>query len=311
MVAKKYTFEELYNFLVHPRTPVAKKNQVAWCPATFKPGTSKNNDNCLSVNLMVIDVDGGYTFDNIYKTLASLRLRFMMHTSYSCGPDYDRFRVVMPLSGPVPADEWKYYHTGMCRWWNSLIHNNWVIPENRHKTDKDGLKFIDAKAKDPSRGYYAGYRTQYWKSALHIDDDGIAEFDKYAQWAKRAHYIVMEEKKRAAEEQKKRLEAFNKTLEGKRVSYSDTKKYAYEMLKTQIDWRTTLANKLGASIKRSADGDRAEGWSCPKCKRTDATYFFIDGVSNISSARCGHLGTCGWSGSLGYLAEITGNIGGI
>lgn len=311
MVPKKYTFEELYRFLTHPRQPVKKKNQVAWCPATFKAGTSKNNHNCVSVNLMVIDVDGGYSFDDVFTTIKSLRLRCMMHTSFSCGADYDRFRVVMPLHSPVPADEWKFYHRGMVRWWNDFVHNNWVIPANRHKTDKDGgLKFVDTKAHDCSRGYYAGYRTQYWKSAIHLDDDQIPDWDRYAQWEKRDHYALLDQKKKEAEENRKRLESFNRNLDGKRRSYSDTRRYVYEMLKTQRDWRAILASKLGAKIVQSVDGDRAQNWTCPQCNRADATYFYLDGIANISSAKCGHLNSCGWSGSLGYLAEITGNLGG-
>ena len=311
MVAKKYTFEELYNFLTHPRQPVKKKNQVAWCPATFRPGTKKANDNCMNVTLMVIDVDGGYKFDNIYKTLVGLRLQFMMHTSFSCGPQYDRFRVVLPMSSFVPASEWRFYHQGMCDWWNTSVHNNWIIPENRTKTEKgDGLKFVDAKAHDSSRAYFAGYRTKHWKSALHTDYSGIVDWHKYAQWAKVEHQQKLDEKRKAAEERKKRLQAFNKNLEGKRSSFSDRRKYVYEMLKTQRDWRAILASKLGAKIIKSGDGDRAEKWTCPQCNRADATYFYLDAITNISSAKCGHFNSCGWSGSLGYLAEITGNLGG-
>lgn len=310
MVPKKYSFEELYNFLTHERRPVKKKDQVAWCPAVFKAGTSKNNENCTHVTMMVIDVDGGYKFDDVFITLQKLRVRFMMHTSFSCGPEYDRFRVVMPLQSPVPADDWRFYHQGMVDWWNDFVHNSWVIPANRHKTDKDGLKYVDTKAHDCSRGYFAGYRTENWKSALYMDDDGIPEWDKYAQWKKRAHYREMDQKKKEAEENRKKLEAFNKTLEGKRSSYSDMRKYVYEMLRTQTDWRAILAGKLGAKIVRSVSGDRAERWSCPQCQKNDATYFFIDAITNISSAKCGHLKSCGWSGSLGYLAEITGNLGG-
>jgi hypothetical protein len=310
MVPKKYTFEELYNFLTHPRKPVKKKNQAAWCPAVFRAGTSKMNNNCTHVTMMVIDVDGGYYFDDVQLTLEKLRLKFMMHTSFSCGPKYDRFRVVMPLLNPVPADEWRFYHLGMVYWWNSFVHNSWVIPKERQKTDKDGLQFVDAKAHDSSRAYFAGYRTKYWRCALHADDEGIPEWDKYAQWEKAEYYAMLDKKKRDAEERRKKLEAFNKNLEGKRSSYSNTRKYVYEMLKTQRDWRAILASKLGAKIVQSPAGDRAERWDCPQCQRKDATYFFIDGIANISSAKCGHLKSCGWSGSLGYLAEITGNLGG-
>jgi hypothetical protein len=310
MIAKKYTFEELYNFLTHPRQPVKKKNQVAWCPATFKPNTKKANHNCNHVTLMVIDVDGGYLFEDVELTLSKLRLRFMMHTSFSCGAQYDRFRVVLPLHAPVPAADWRFYHLGMIAWWNDYVHNSWVIPKERQKKDKDGLKFVDAKAHDCSRGYFAGYRTKHWKCALHADDSGIPDWDKYAQSQKRDHYEKLDKKKREAEERRKKLEAFNKNLEGRRSSYSDRRKYVYEMLKTQRDWRAILASKLGAKIIPSPAGDRAEKWSCPQCNRADATYFFLDGIANISSAKCGHLNSCGWSGSLGYLAEITGNLGG-
>ena len=313
MLQKKYTFEQIYLFLTHARKPVPKKKQVAWVPATFTAGTKRANANCKEVSLMVIDIDGMFGYTYVQDRLLHMRLQHMLHTSFSHSPKCDKFRVVLPLMTPVPAAEWKHWHRGMCTWWDENIH----IPSNvkiHGQLDDYRLPMLDKqeldrRAHDSCRAYYAGYKTQYFKSHLYMDG-GFVDFASYAERAKLQEEIRLEKKKLEAEQARLRLEAHKKHLDGKRSSYSDQRKYYYEMLKTQADWRRALAVKLGAGIVHSPSGDRAVKWMCPQCQRNDATYFYINPITNISTAKCGHVNSCNWSNSLGYLAEVTGNLGG-
>jgi len=126
-----------------------------------------------------------------------------------------------------------------------------------------------------------------------------------------------EEKQREqAEIERRRAEIENRlairrshteNIDGKRhVTFSDHRRYMYDLLKWDRDARHSLASKLGAKIV----GNRAERWTCPACLRNDATYFFIEPTS-ATSLFCGHVNSCGDKSkpryfSPGYIAEFYG-----
>ena len=313
MIEKEYSFETIYKFLIKERAATTKKKQVAWCPATFQKGSKRSNHNCLEVSLMVIDIDGLWPYVYCKRTFDKMRLQYCMHTSFSHKSGKDKYRVIFPLKSPVPAAEWQYYHKGMCNWWDETIHypNN-VYYHNKLRDSRTDLRTqqeeLDRGAHDPCRAYFAGgYPNPYKCHDIRMDGTWV-DWDSWAEKAKIQEEAKRDKKRIEAEEAKKRMQAHLKHLEGKRVSSSDKRRYYYEMLKTQRSWRQTLAQKMGAAIVPSPHGDRAEKWICPQCQRDDATYFYIDPIQNISSARCGHMNSCGWSNSVGYLAEITGNL---
>ena len=308
----EYNFETVYRFLTKARAKTTKKKQVAWSPCTFHPGTRRANKHAIDISLMVIDIDGLWSYQYCYDTFMAMKLQFCMHTSFSTSIKIDKFRVIFPLQQPVPAEEWSYYHMGMCSWWDETIH----YPNNVHyhgqlrdyRMDLRTQQELDRSAHDACRAYFAGgYPNRLARHNINMDG-GFVDWRLWAEKAKIREEMRLDKKRLEAEEAKKRMQAHVKNMEGRRPSHSDRRRYYYEMLKTQRTWRKTLAQKLGAVIVSSPKGDRAEKWNCPQCQRRDCTYFYIDGISNISSARCGHVKSCGWSNSLGYLAEITGNL---
>jgi hypothetical protein len=308
-ITKKYSFADLYRFLTHERPLVPKKQQVAWSPAIFVPGTKKCNEHAIELSLMVIDIDEFYNFEHVSNQLRSLRLQFIMHTSYS-HEDFikEKFRIVLPISEPVPAELWPFYFDGMLEWFRENItiplmskyHNN-IAGCDPHDMD------MDKSVRDPGRAYYTMTHKRFCRS---ICDDvgGIVDWEPYAERARFAHEAKLNKKLLQAEEERQRREAHLKNLEGRRPSYTDKRKYHYHMLRTQRDWREALAHKLGCTIRFSSGGDRATKFVCPNpaCRRTDCTYFYIDPFTNDHRARCGHRNSCGWTGELGYLAEING-----
>ena len=307
-ITKKYSFEDVYNFVTAERPLVPKKQQVCWSPAIFVEGTKKANENAIELSLMVLDIDEYYRFDEILDHLRDLKLRFFMHTSFSHDQNVkEKFRIVFPMRDPVPAELWTFYFDGMLNWFREYVS----IPLMSKSGSIDGRDLnyhaMDRSVKDPGRAYYTMTHKPLARRIL--DNEGeIIDWEIYADRARYAYEAKLDEKIRKAEEERQRREAHLKNLEGRRPSFSDRRKYYYHMIRTQIDWRQRVAERIGCEISFSSGGDRATGFSCPSCQRTDCTYFYLDPVRNDHRARCGHLKSCGWSAELGYLAEIHGLI---
>jgi hypothetical protein len=90
----------------HQRWP--DKDRQGWTPATYLPGTTRANRNVDQVSLAVGDFDHT-TFDFLAELkahLSELGVAAIIHSSYSNAPPDDvRFRVIVPLTTPIPADQ--------------------------------------------------------------------------------------------------------------------------------------------------------------------------------------------------------------
>lgn len=126
----------------HPRRnstgDEAKRSLPAICPAKFKPGSLRARDNVLSVGLALFDFDnagqeptGEYWpdprtgkptnrpkfrkvmivapvgFDEVQECLWNAGVDSFTWTTWSCQPDWWKFRVVVPLATPVPLELWE------------------------------------------------------------------------------------------------------------------------------------------------------------------------------------------------------------
>src|ERR671929_216009 len=115
----------------HPRfTELADKRQArCWAPTRYADGaTSRSNAGVESVSCLVFDCD------RIEPDWARLeRYWYLAHTTYQHTPEHPRWRLVLPLAAPVPAQQWRQVwrraHAALC-------------PE------------ADPNCKDPSRQYY-------------------------------------------------------------------------------------------------------------------------------------------------------------
>lgn len=309
LVHRTYSFENLYKFLIKDRPLVPKINQVAWSPCIFIPGTKRANKYAIELSLMVLDIDAYYSYTDIKYVLDDNNLRYIMHMTSSATEEVDKFRVVLPMDRPIPAEEWRFHYEGMLDWFRDNIQLPIAAKMGTLHDGRD-VASIDTCTIDPARAYFAGYRTKWFDACLK-NEGQIVDWDQYAQRARLRIETLAEKKRLEAIERQKKAEAHLKNLEGRQPSYSDRRKYVYDMLKTQRDWRERLAQRLNCTIIRTANGDRAEGFVCPQCHRQDATYFYMNPYYNSTYARCGHLKSCNpvaFRAPLGYLAEITGNL---
>lgn len=302
------SLQGLTTFLTKKRAKVDKKEMVAWTPATFED-TYRKSVNCLQMSLMVFDVDNqaltksakerqtafygteiDNTFEQVHATLKVMGLTHIMHTSYSSTTTHNKFRVIMPLKETVEPSKWTNVYKAGVEWFKDLFWDN----------------IIDSSTCDPARAYFTAYHTDSFKSAYFEGDfeDFVTKGDERAEKIR-----IEREKARAKNEAElKRREAQNKHLKGKDRAYSDHRKYMYALLNFDTNARSSLADKLGCKRR----GNRAEGFTCPACRRNDATYFYIEPYI-ASSLFCGHVNSCGdktrpRSFSAGYVAEFWGQL---
>ena len=288
-----YSWTNLCRFLGADRKPVEKLKQGCWSPAVFNG--KRAAENVVSLSCIVIDIDHDVLFFSASVAMALHKIQAYIHTSVSHNPwTEDRFRLVIPLAEDAPAEDWRYYHMAVKKHWDMIFR---------------GPKF-DESAKDASRAYFVGYRTEYYKET-HIEGK-ILDWAGMAQDAK-TEYLT--ERRRIEAEREQRLEDLRKKEQqlGKNRSYSDNRRMKYQQLSECPIERRKLAVFLGSTMKHGDAGERATGWMCPQCHRNDCTFFFIDPIrkdNNQSSslAYCMHRSSCGFRKSLGYLAEINGYL---
>jgi hypothetical protein len=129
----------------------AKKSLPAICAAKFRDGTTRARANAVELGLLFLDVDNSVeevipgefwpdrrtgeptrrprlqkvmidrpvTFDAIQAALRAAGVASYAWTTWSCSPSWPKFRVVVPLAHPVPAElwpaatEWALRHLGL------------------------------------------------------------------------------------------------------------------------------------------------------------------------------------------------------
>ena len=292
-IKKCYSWTNLCRFLGAERKPVEKQKQGCWSPATFDG--KRAVENVQSLSCLVVDIDHKIKFGSVAAMCLIHRMQSYLHSSVSHNPyKEDRFRLVLPLAEDAPKEEWIYYHRALKKWWHMVFRD-------------DGF---DESAKDSSRAYYVGYRTEYW--CENSFPGKILDWRGMAQDAKRAH--IAERKRIEAEREQRLIEMRRRDKQlGQNRSYSDKRKIMYDKLHNDADERMKFARFLVATIKDGDAGARAIGWNCPQCGKNDCTYFFIDPVRRDNNlfaplSYCMHRNNCGYKRSLGYLAEINGYL---
>jgi hypothetical protein len=149
-------WEHLVNSLQRDRQPEelpgheVKLGLPALCGATFAPGTTRAREHAVALQLVILDVDNarmvpsGETHPSgrpvlvkaplerpaqlggMTANLEALGLAAFGWSTWSSAPGWPRFRVVIPLVAPVPADlwpqavEWILTRTGLNAWREAL-----------------------------------------------------------------------------------------------------------------------------------------------------------------------------------------------
>lgn len=154
------TREMSVNYVPTPGNPGgdAKRSMPALCGASFRPGTTRGFANVSGVALLILDFDNSAeevipaelhpsgrpktrkvrigTPVTMTEVMAHLKLAGIASyawTTWSCSPEHEKFRVVIPLAYPVPApqwaraSEWALEHLGLNRFRRGIdvpvLHN--------------------------------------------------------------------------------------------------------------------------------------------------------------------------------------------
>ena len=92
-----------------------KKDTPCWCPATFKPGTTRQNENVESISFLVYDVEKTSPMCPEPKSPLETFLAFknkglftILHTTWNHTEEAPRYRVAFLLDKPVSAADFQY-----------------------------------------------------------------------------------------------------------------------------------------------------------------------------------------------------------
>lgn len=83
----------------------AKRDLRLWSPALYRPGADKRgSENVTHVSCLVLDYDDGTPIADASMTWSTWF--HIVHTTWSHTAEHPKFRVVLPLAFPVPAEDW-------------------------------------------------------------------------------------------------------------------------------------------------------------------------------------------------------------
>lgn len=128
---REMTWSQLLDRFYKDHSVRKNKDGMLMSPTSYKHGTKRAAENVELVFCAVFDIEHHGPFDVMQEKLKGHA--FLAHSSYNHQLDDPRYRIILPLADPIPADQWP-------RSWAKL--NHWLGGIN------------DAATKDASRIYY-------------------------------------------------------------------------------------------------------------------------------------------------------------
>ena len=315
----KISFGHLADFLTKERDAVPKKQQVSWSPYTFQG--KRSNKTAQFSRLAVFDFDENtQQVEKIKKQMQNLRLQHILHTTFSHTQEKHKYRIILPLDFACAAGDQKHLYAAMTTWAEETLK---MTP--------------DRACKDAARTFFTSYRNPAGKMQTSVQEHGkIIDWQAKMLDAKLAHASEMSARREAHNKIKKttveelaklRQTAAAAMFNDKPARYitrSDEKRYFYALAACDAVLREATAHKLLCNVEYEEDKDgnriavKATGFECPYCKRSDATFFYIDPVQS-QYAYCAHVKSCSEAHKpvakgefrkmdLGYIVDMQGLI---
>lgn len=138
-----------------PRVEGSKNHATLWCPAIFK-SNKRRKENVVEVSCVVLDYDHEADFQRDLKPWKPYN--YVAHTTYNHTDSEHRFRVIIPLATPIPADK----YPALWEWASTLSNGK-----------------IDRAASDSSRMYYVPIKSD--ESAAYefkVNDGELLDWQK-------------------------------------------------------------------------------------------------------------------------------------
>jgi len=238
--------------------PVKEKNSLPlWSPTIFNG--NRCGANAIQVSCLVYDLDDGTSIEERAKFQ---KYNYLFHTSFSHTEEKHKYRIILPLAEPIPAQDWRRASIAAKNLWANTI----------------GVGSPDSSAiTDVARMYYRYAIPDYNGASIiqHTDhNEGEYLSLDYSE-------IVFEDPK------KNRYKRWELRTEGSKMGM--------EALFHNASFRLGIAEKIGASI----EGNTARSIRCPNCGEYDV-YYSIDPSYpyTVLYPHCNRVNKCGWWGRL-------------
>jgi hypothetical protein len=267
-------------------TPIpakTKKEITMWSPCSFADTSSKRVENAVSVSMLVYDIDTGMPMS--YRACFE-PFTYLCHTSWSHTYTTPRWRLVLPLARPIPANEYK-------------IAYNVAVQDFARLTGYDDM--VDTSCSNPNRFYYRfainpNHRPMLEPPEVYTNEGVLYDLD-YTE-------AMANEQARQAQVQRRVSKIKRRAV----MSPNEAEIQKRLLLSTSPHARLNLAHALGATISAGV----ARHILCPNRAnhptgyRDRTVHYYLSPTTNKWAA-CNHRETCGWYGDL-YQLSIDLNL---
>lgn len=252
--------ETIISGLLQPcrNEPVKEKNQVPlWSPTIFQG--SRSGKNAQFISFLVFDIDDGLTQYDTWKLFRNWKV--LAHTSFSHKPDFQKYRIILPLAEPVPAAEWSRAYQAANMLWNELV--------GKGEPDQKALK-------DIARIYF---RYVIPKQEAELDSP------QQSNYSLKGHLLDLPWQSIP----KPKIKTY---IAPRRES---GKKASFEEICLDPSVRSKLADQAGGVICDNT----VRKILCPQCNN-HSVYFTINlaAPNSVKYPQCNHKNSCGWWGNL-------------
>ncbi len=142
----------------------AKKDGPAFSPTIYAKGKTRRNENVQALTLAVGDFDGGTSPETVRDHLSRLGVWFVIYSTHSSTPKLPRFRAVVPLLEPVPADRWGTT-------WPALVRELFLGKVDLGTRDTSRIFYLPSAPPGATPFIYRGDGTAFDASKLRLDPE--------------------------------------------------------------------------------------------------------------------------------------------
>lgn len=242
-----------------------KQNLPLWSPTIFR-NQKRSGQNADRIFFLVYDIDDGFTPFDTWRLFHEYHV--IAHTSFSHKPHHHKYRIILPLLHPIPANDWNRASVAAKGLWDVIVGAG--EPDSSALNDRARAYFRYGVPMTPSpemTSQHPLFPSNYHQTAWNVGRPFNLEYE---------HVTIKEPVKR------------------KYVPkvYSNGKAAISEVM-MDPNFRLAFANKAAATIQ----GNEARYIQCPQCGR-NSVHFSLDPSipTSYKWPTCNHANSCGWYG---------------
>ena len=242
-----------------------KKQLPLWSPTVFKNGR-RSGANAHSIYFIVFDMDDGLAPFSSWRLFH--RYHVIAHTSFSHRPHHHKYRIILPLAHPIPADHWPQASQAAENLWNEVVGRGEPDMNALHDRARAFFRYGIPHPETPDMvAHHPMFPPGYHKTAWSIGEPLELEYE----------HIQVKEKPKVRYEPK--------VYKNGKAAMSDI------MLTGQF--REQMAHRMGGTVQ----GNEVRYITCPRCSRKSVHYSLdLHLVGATKWPTCNHINKCSWWG---------------